>query len=218
MGYIGSEQHRENGLRGSKLAAQLAREQKALRVQLYSSSPKVCEAGCGVVFTYERRKNRFCSRACAASVNNRLRAPEQAAKPQKVAKAPLTREQRSEIQKKVQRQRSLERNTRELALWKSGQLNPTSKVARRLLIFDQGAKCSICGWEEVNPHSETIPVEMEHMDGDCYNNLYTNVCFLCPNHHALTPTFRGLNARKGRGRKLYKLVSQWAKERKLSLG
>ncbi len=43
-----------------------------------------------------------------------------------------------------------------------------------------------------------MPVEVEHIDGDWRNNRLENLILLCPNCHALTPTFRGLNRGKGR--------------------
>src|SRR5579871_6049355 len=61
-----------------------------------------------------------------------------------------------------------------------------------------GERCSRCGWAERNPKTGRIPVEVEHIDGDWQNNRLTNLTLLCPNCHALTATFRGLN--RGRGR------------------
>lgn len=45
-------------------------------------------------------------------------------------------------------------------------------------------------------------VEVEHIDGDWENNSLTNLTLLCPNCHALTPTFRGLNRGRGRSYRL----------------
>jgi len=70
---------------------------------------------------------------------------------------------------------------------------------RRYLIDRYGAKCMKCGWEEVNPTTGLVPIQMEHKDGNSENNSLDNLELLCPNHHSLTPTYGGLN--KGRGRK-----------------
>jgi hypothetical protein len=121
------------------------------------------------------------------------------------------RKRNSDLRKAFWRRKS----ANELILWKDGKLVPSHDVAKRLLIYEHGEKCAICGWCEINAYSNTVPVELEHKDGDCYNSSYENVCLLCPNHHSLTPTFRGLNVGKGRGRKFYKLVSQWAKEQQV---
>ena len=38
-----------------------------------------------------------------------------------------------------------------------------------------------------------IPLELEHIDGNSNNHLFTNLTLLCPNCHALTETYRGKN-------------------------
>lgn len=63
----------------------------------------------------------------------------------------------------------------------------------------RGNACEVCGWCEVNPVTGAIPIEMDHMDGDRTNNVITNLKLLCPNHHALTPTYRYLNRKLKQG-------------------
>lgn len=56
------------------------------------------------------------------------------------------------------------------------------------------AKCERCGnttWE-----GQVIPLELHHKDGNKNNNSLENLQLLCPNCHALTPTYRGKNIRK----------------------
>ena len=38
-----------------------------------------------------------------------------------------------------------------------------------------------------------IPLELDHIDGNTNNNNLNNLRLLCPNCHALTPTYRGRN-------------------------
>lgn len=40
---------------------------------------------------------------------------------------------------------------------------------------------------------DPIPLELEHIDGNHQNNNLDNLTILCPNCHALTPTYRGKN-------------------------
>lgn len=46
-----------------------------------------------------------------------------------------------------------------------------------------------------------IPLELDHIDGERSNNLLENLRLLCPNCHALTPTYRGRNKRNKRLKK-----------------
>ena len=52
-------------------------------------------------------------------------------------------------------------------------------------------KCHNCN----NTHwlNNLIPLELEHKDGNSSNNELSNLTLLCPNCHALTPTYRGKN-------------------------
>ena len=69
---------------------------------------------------------------------------------------------------------------------------------KKYLIYKYGAKCMKCGWNEVNPTSGKVPIELEHKDGNSTNNSLDNLELLCPNCHSLTPTYKALN--KGNGR------------------
>lgn len=74
-----------------------------------------------------------------------------------------------------------------------------SKHLKHFLIEKYGGKCSLCGWNKKHPITKTVPVEVDHKDGNAENNLESNLRLLCPNCHALTPSFRNLN--RGNGRK-----------------
>jgi Zn finger protein HypA/HybF involved in hydrogenase expression len=68
------------------------------------------------------------------------------------------------------------------------------KLRRRLIV--EGIKehrCECCGLNEWL--DEPIPLELDHIDGDHYNNTLENLKILCPNCHAKTPTYRGKNKR-----------------------
>jgi len=52
-------------------------------------------------------------------------------------------------------------------------------------------KCESCGIMEWN--GKPAPIELDHIDGNRYNNTIENLRILCPNCHAQTDTYRGLN-------------------------
>ena len=82
-----------------------------------------------------------------------------------------------------------------------------SSYLKRYLFEKYDSKCAICSWSERNPFTDTLPLEIEHIDGNYENNSEDNLILLCPNCHSLTATYKGANRGKGRkgrkGRKKY---------------
>jgi len=71
----------------------------------------------------------------------------------------------------------------------------------RLRLIREGRlprKCSGCSLAEW--FGAPISLEIDHRDGDRLNNEVANLRLLCPNCHALTPTYRGRNVRLRRER------------------
>lgn len=89
--------------------------------------------------------------------------------------------------------------------WKCGKKNGgdekgnISNHVRRYLFERYENRCSKCEWSEINSSTGLIPLEVNHIDGDCTNHIEENLELICPNCHSLTPTFRSLN--KGSKRK-----------------
>lgn len=82
-------------------------------------------------------------------------------------------------------------------------LRPASDVSsshlRRRLVQEglMPRRCHDCGrtgWK-----GGPIPLELDHVDGNRRNNRLDNLRLLCPNCHALTPTYRGRNIGRARG-------------------
>ena len=83
-----------------------------------------------------------------------------------------------------------------------------SQHLKRYLFEKYDYKCARCGWGEINPFTNTLPLEIEHIDGNYLNNTEENLIVLCPNCHSLTATYKGAN--KGNGRKERKQYSLYA--------
>lgn len=72
------------------------------------------------------------------------------------------------------------------------------KFVRRYLVETFGENCSVCklnSWME-----KPLPLQVDHADGDPYNNRPNNLRLVCPNCHSQTDSFGAKN--KGSGRKL----------------
>ena len=88
--------------------------------------------------------------------------------------------------------------------WKNGQEDGvtgqfgTSHYIRSYLFEKNNNSCELCGWGKVNPFTNTIPLEIHHIDGDYRNNSEKNLQLLCPNCHSLTENIKGAN-KNGRG-------------------
>ena len=92
--------------------------------------------------------------------------------------------------------------------WKSGKVsglcasNKISHYLRKYLLRKCGHKCSICGWAEKNVYSGTVPLEVDHLNGNWRDNREENLMPKCPNCHSLTETYRNLNKGSGRPKRM----------------
>lgn len=73
----------------------------------------------------------------------------------------------------------------------------TKKFVKEYLIKTRGDACEICGFCEKAPDGRSI-IQMDHINGNCHDNRPENLKLLCPNHHAMTPTYGSLNRGSGR--------------------
>lgn len=96
------------------------------------------------------------------------------------------------------------RNNIKIQDWKNGlELGISGRTGTQDFIYTYiwkkyENKCAICGWDKINPYSNKVPLELEHIDGDWKNNNEDNLTLLCPNCHSLTSTYKALNKGKGR--------------------
>lgn len=157
---------------------------------------KIC-LNCGK----ETSNPKYCSRTCSVSFNNKLRGEKRFCL---FCKKPLPTKTYTD---NLYCSRECVYNheyTNYILRWKQGLENglrgsyQTSKFIHRYIFEKFNSKCSKCGWCEINPYTNRIPLELEHIDGNYLNNKEENLDLLCPNCHSLTSTYKGAN--KGNGR------------------
>lgn len=82
--------------------------------------------------------------------------------------------------------------TSEILVEKSTFGGATSKLKARLIregFFE--SKCYAC--KNTSWMGKPIPIELEHINGNRFDNRIENLTILCPNCHAQTTTYRGKN-------------------------
>jgi hypothetical protein len=98
---------------------------------------------------------------------------------------------------------------RRIELFRTDQINPVhtlemGRVPRWIKpwwVQQYGECCALCGWCVRHPRTGKVPLEWDHVDGDCSNNRHSNLRLLCPNCHALTDNHGILNYGNSRRRR-----------------
>lgn len=150
-----------------------------------------------------KSSKKFCNSSCAASYNNKIRKDNS----QKYFCINCGKEVNSKRQKYCSFECEHEYHYNEyIKKWKDGEEDGLrgeyglSKFIRKYLLLKNNYKCELCNWGEINTHTNSIPLEIYHIDGNYQNNKEDNLQVLCPNCHSLTSTHKSHN-QKGNGRK-----------------
>lgn len=73
---------------------------------------------------------------------------------------------------------------------------PCQSYKLKLKLFEAGLledKCSLCGWDKKREGERFTPCELDHINGDHFDNRLENLRIICPNCHSLTSTYRPKN-------------------------
>jgi hypothetical protein len=100
-----------------------------------------------------------------------------------------------------------------ISKWKVGTVDGNCGIHTRRLsahltryLRNKFRVCSLCGWDEMNPVTKRVPLEIDHIKGDAENNTENNLRLICPNCHSLSSNFRNLNYGNGRARRRLKYI------------
>jgi hypothetical protein len=140
----------------------------------YYSNPKPCRVCCNPLPYEKRFYNVFCSSACAATYNNKIRVRKRKPKP-------------------PPKPTSAERST---SRFLAGETS-TRAGARHALIRLRGDKCQECSQSAVW-NSKPLVLVVDHQNGHPGDNSPDNLRLLCPNCNSQSLTFSGRNRGKGR--------------------
>lgn len=82
--------------------------------------------------------------------------------------------------------------------YQNGKYKHLANGALKKILITSGRKynCQDCGLEEWN--GKKLTLQLEHIDGDSFNNSIENLKFLCPNCHSITDTYCGKNKNTGK--------------------
>ena len=164
-----------------------------------SKKPRNC-IFCNIEFIHKERSQKFCSHSCSAKYNNIGRT--------KIKNNSECLRCGNKLNRNSSKYCSLAcctafRVEEKINSWINGEwsgnaVDGLAPSIKKYLKYLHGDKCSICDWSEINPYTGKVPVEIDHIDGDCYNNRIENLRVVCPNCHSLSSNYRALN--KGSGR------------------
>ena len=100
-----------------------------------------------------------------------------------------------------------------LEQWLQGGELPGRGTLREYIKYRDGNKCSVCGITEWN--GQKLQFDIDHADGNPYNNDSKNLRFLCPNCHSQTPTYKAKNKGNGRTERRKRAITDYHKNKPL---
>ena len=143
-------------------------------------------------------RSKFCGHKCAAIYSNLHRA--RRTSPMKVClNCAVVCDNANAAKYCSERCSAIHRSSEVIRKWLCGEEDGSLKngglrpALRKYLIKKANYSCTECGWDKLNPITGKSPLEVDHIDGDAFNNQIENLKVLCPNCHSLTSTYKALN-------------------------
>lgn len=179
---------------------------------------------CGTLFSPTDSRQQYCTRSCAATVNNTVYVKRpKGTNGRKCRKCPNRVPPKRAICDDCRVIPNRISSGEYIARWLDGQesgsgSNGTLKhFCRRYLLEQANYRCQspTCavpgGWSVPNPVTGKPILTVDHIDGNWKNNAVDNLLVLCYSCHTLTPTFGSLNKKsagiRGSGNRAYKEYS-----------
>lgn len=154
---------------------------------------------CNKKFDTTDKRRLYCSKSCAAHVNNRVYKKRNQSNPTSTCN-------NSVCDNTVSRGHYCSRSCRQLheeEQYELGILDGNAKYsitayARRYILKRSEGRCE--GYDDRIPGrcTETRVIQIDHIDGNWRNSIPANLRALCPTCHALTDTYGGKNRGSGR--------------------
>jgi endogenous inhibitor of DNA gyrase (YacG/DUF329 family) len=190
-------------------------------IKRYNRNPIKCK-NCKGLIPYDKRRNKFCSHSCAASVNNigvtrNFNPNDYAVKYEKINKKKYIIKRTKIIRKCLYCGNPIERTSKKYCSlqcqqdfqWKEkkeyfekyGKVKHDTesgyrKFYKRYLHEKQNHRCKIC--KRSKWMKSSILLILDHINGNAKDWSRKNLRLICSNCDATLPTYKGRNAGKGR--------------------
>ena len=194
-----SESSKAKIILGAKKSAAIQKKRKQERIEKYNNNPKLCK-NCQKALPYEKRRDTFCNKPCSATFNNKgiVRNGKRVTKTCSYCQSKLIQNKQkfcSTLCVKLFREKKYKDQVYKTGIMPSCKSGSTYSI-KNFLIRERGVKCEICGITKWN--GEPIPLVLDHINGNSYDNHLKNLRLVCGNCDMLLPTYKGRNKGKGR--------------------